>query len=76
MTQNQRILATLSRGLPLTETIARRKLKVQNLSARIHELRQNGNSIYNNNGNYRLGTPSKAIVAAGYEALGGKVFSR
>lgn len=75
-TQNQKLLAAFNRGQTVTESLAARKFGVQNLRARIHELREAGNSIYNNGGSYRLGAPSKAIVAAGYRALGGSAFGR
>lgn len=48
---------------------------------RISELRAEGHAIYTNstkNGKtaYRLGTPSRRMVAAAYAALGGEVFTR
>ena len=48
---------------------------------RISELRSEGFAIYTNstkNGKtaYRLGTPSREMVAAAYAVLGGQVFNR
>jgi predicted ArsR family transcriptional regulator len=48
---------------------------------RISELRSEGHAIYSNstkNGKtaYRLGTPSREMVAAAYAVLGGQAFSR
>jgi predicted ArsR family transcriptional regulator len=48
---------------------------------RISELRAEGHAIYTNqtkNGKtaYRLGTPSRRMVAAAYAALGGQAFTR
>lgn len=48
---------------------------------RISELRSEGHAIYTNqtkNGKtaYRLGTPSRRMVAAAYAALGGQAFTR
>ena len=48
---------------------------------RISELRAEGHAIYTNqtkNGEtaYRLGTPSRRMVAAAYAALGGQAFTR
>ncbi len=74
-TQNERILAALANGHTLTESSAKRFLRVRNLRARVAELRSEGNAIYNNDGAYRLGTPSKAVVAAGYRALGPAAFN-
>jgi len=50
------------------------------ISARVSELRAQGYSIYSNtakNGKtaYRLGTPSRAMVATAYAALGSSVFA-
>lgn len=48
---------------------------------RISELRSEGYAVYTNqtkNGKmaYRLGTPSRRMVAAAYAAMGGEAFSR
>ena len=65
-----------TRGLTVSQ--ARARFGIQNVSARIEELRKEGHAIYlnsriNANGNkvsfYRLGTPTKRIVAAGIMAL-------
>lgn len=50
------------------------------VAARISELRSQGYSIYSNtakNGKtaYRLGRPSKAMVAAAYESRGSEIFA-
>jgi len=50
------------------------------VAARVSELRAQGYSIYSNtakNGKtaYRLGTPSRAMVATAYAALGSSVFA-
>jgi predicted HTH transcriptional regulator len=49
------------------------------IRARIHDLRSEGYAIYNNttkNGKtaYRLGTPSRAMVAAAFRESGSRVF--
>jgi hypothetical protein len=51
------------------------------VSARVSELREQGYAIYNNttkNGKtaYRLGTPSRRMVAAAYAMQGSSIFSR
>ena len=56
----------------LTVAQARAKFGIQNVSARIEELRKEGHCIYTNKkvvdgkkvAYYRLGTPSKALVQA------------
>ena len=62
----------------LTVAQARSRFGIQNVSARVEELRSEGHAIYTNTKTlsdgrrinfYRLGTPSKRVVAAGVEAL-------
>ena len=57
---------------------ARARWGITNVAARINELRQEGNSIYTNTKKlsdgrkitfYRLGTPTKQVIAAGIAAL-------
>jgi len=45
MTQNTKILTFLSKGKPLSVDQARASLKVQNLRARVAELRESGVQI-------------------------------
>jgi hypothetical protein len=55
---------------------AQRRFGITNVTARIDELRQDGNCIYTNTkvvdgkktSYYRLGSPTKALVKAAYEA--------
>ncbi len=62
----------------LTVAQARSRFGIQNVSARVEELRNEGHCIYTNTKTlsdgrrinfYRLGSPSKRVVAAGVEAL-------
>lgn len=80
MTQNERIINYLSTGRTLTSAQARSRFGVRNLRARVNDLRNDGFCVYTNrNGNtvaYRMGTPSRAIVAAAYRQAGSTVFSR
>jgi hypothetical protein len=51
------------------------------IRSRVSELRSEGHAIYSNickNGKlaYRLGTPSRKMVAAAYATMGGDAFSR
>lgn len=81
MTTKQKVLAYLSKkGTYNTLTAAKMQslFGVKNPSALINELRKEGHAIYLNtrtlaNGDkvsfYRLGTPTKRIVAAGIMAL-------
>lgn len=81
MSAKQKVLAYLSKeGSYNTLTAAKMQsvFGIKNPSATINELRNDGNAIYlntriNSNGDkvsfYRLGTPTKRMVAAGIFAL-------
>ena len=81
MSAKQKVLSYLTKDSEyntLTAAQMRAKFGVQNASATINELRKEGHAIYlnsriNANGDkvsfYRLGTPTKRIVAAGIMAL-------
>lgn len=79
MTQNERIINWLSDGRSITSRQAS-TWGVKRLASRIHELRNQGYSIYtntNSNGttSYRLGRPSRAMVAAAYRTAGSTLFT-
>lgn len=81
MNVKEKILKFLSKDSTyntLTVAQARARFHIQNVTARIDELRKEGHSIYTNkkhlgNGRvitfYRLGQPTKQVVAAGFAAL-------
>ena len=73
-----KVLTALQSGERLTESAARKRFGVGNLSAEVSRLRQAGFAVYANKrtaGNhvevteYRLGTPSRRLIAAGYRAM-------
>jgi predicted transcriptional regulator len=73
-----RILAALKTGRDLTANQIRSRFGIENVSARISELRKSGYAVYLNtkrtyNGNviraYRLGTPTRRTIAAGLAFL-------
>jgi hypothetical protein len=77
-TKTQRFLAGLQTGRDFTEGQIRSQFGIANPSATASALRFQGHAVYANrvtlsNGTkavtYRLGTPSRAVVAAGYRAL-------
>lgn len=77
-TKSERVLAHLQTGRDLTEGQARQRFGIGNMSAEATRFRARGFAVYRNrktlsNGNrvatYRLGTPTRAVVAAGYRAL-------
>lgn len=73
-----KVFRALQAGERLTESAARKRFGVGNLRAEVSRIRQSGFAVYANQrkaGNgvvvteYRLGTPSRRLVAAGYKAL-------
>lgn len=79
MTNTARVLNALQNGAQLTGKQISARFGVANARATIHTLRTEGYPIYLNKRvdtkgrvkhKYRLGTPSKAVIAAGYRALG------
>lgn len=67
MTNSERILNALADGKNQTAAQLQRATRVANVSATISDLRKQGYCIYTNKvrgeNAYRLGTPSKAMVA-------------
>jgi len=77
-TKSSKLLATLKTGERLTEAQIRARFGLKNPRATVNSLRLKGYAIYANlhkdtNGRqttkYRLGTPTRAVVAAGYRAM-------
>lgn len=72
-----KILSALQTGESFTSKQLAKKAKTStvNVSRRVHDLRFEGNMIYANptgkNGtvSYRIGTPTKAVIAAGLRAV-------
>lgn len=76
--QNQKLIDFLNGGNTVTNEVARRKLGIRNLRARITELRNAGVCVFtkrtNKGTSYVLGQPTPSIVAAAYNAVGSSVF--
>ena len=78
-TQASKVATALSNGAELTAKQIRSRYGVGNVRAVISQLRSEGYSIYLNKrvssydgetySKYRLGSPTRATVAAGYAAL-------
>ncbi len=79
LSAKQKMLAALKQTEgynTFTTKQAQRRFGIQNVSARIEELRKEGNCIYTNTkvvdgqkvAYYRLGTPSKSLVQAALSA--------
>jgi predicted transcriptional regulator len=78
MTKQDRVLNALKEGAELTSAEIKKRFKAGNPAAVIQALRFAGYSIYLNSKKdargkkshvYRLGTPSRKVIAAGYKAL-------
>lgn len=76
MTETARIsklAQALTNGAELTSAQISKVFEIANPTAAITQLRSEGYAIYYNaNGTYRLGTPTRRMVAAGYAALGAR----
>ena len=78
-TQTQRVINALQNGVELTAKQITARYGVKNVRAVISKLRSEGYAIFLNKRvstfdgetylKYRLGTPTRATVAAGYAAL-------
>ena len=78
-TQTARVAAALENGAELTAKQISSRYGVKNVRAVISQLRSEGLSIYLNKRvssfdgesymKYMIGTPTKAVIAAGYKAL-------
>jgi hypothetical protein len=73
-----KLYSVLKSGETITASEAKKRFGIGNISAEASRLRQAGYAVYANKrtaGNhvevteYRLGTPSRAVVAAGYKAM-------
>ena len=75
ISKTQKVLNLLNSGAEVTWKTLRQKFDLRSPTSMIGKLRNQGVMIYTNktsNGvSYRVGTPSKAIIAAGQKALFG-----
>ena len=83
MTNTARVLEVLEAGEALTAKQIGARFKIANPRATISALRSEGYAIYLNQhkdtkgrvtSKYRLGKPTRKIVAAGYKALGAEAY--
>jgi hypothetical protein len=77
-TKTYRLFYALQTGERITASQASKRFGIKNVSAEVSRIRQNGFSVYADQrvaGNgvrvteYRLGTPSRRLIAAGYKAI-------
>ena len=71
-----RFLNAMLRGASVSWTDAQNKYNLKSPRSVVYKLREDGHCVYINKSStgtsYRIGTPSKAIVAAGLMALEGQ----
>ena len=69
LTKKQKVLNLLSKGNPVSWTALRNKFDLTSPRAMVDQLRTEGHMVYinqtSNGTSYRLGTPTKSILAAG-----------
>jgi hypothetical protein len=79
LTKTQKVLNLLSKGKPVSWKTLRDRFELATPRAMVDKLRSQGNMIYINKTaqgtSYRLGTPSKAIIAAGIQKLYGTKYA-
>lgn len=82
VTKQSRLLEAFQKGEELTAAQISARFGVKNPTATVSDLRYMGFAIYANqhvdtkgrvSTKYRLGTPSRAVIAAGYRALASQV---
>jgi hypothetical protein len=77
--QTELVLKALQSGQRLTQKEAQSRFGVKALAARVSELRSEGYAIYTNRTakgtSYRLGRPSREMVALAYAVEGNRIFS-
>lgn len=79
LANSTKFLNALLRGESVTWNEARTSFNLQRPRAVVEKLREDGHCVYINKTStgtsYRIGTPSKAIIAAGLKALDGAVYA-
>jgi hypothetical protein len=77
-TKTFKLFTALSNGDKISASQAQKRFGIKNISAEVSRVRQAGYAVYANsrkavNGvqvtEYRIGTPSRRLVAAGYKAM-------
>ena len=75
LTKKEKVLNLLSTGRPVTWASLRKRFDLTSPRAMIDQLRTEGHMVYINTTptgtSYRLGKPTKSIIAAGVKALYG-----
>ena len=73
LTKKQKVLNLLSKGRPVTWTSLRKRFDLTSPRAMVDQLRTEGHMVYINESaggtSYRLGKPTKSIIAAGVDKV-------
>lgn len=82
-TKQQKLLTALQNGSEISTNQAISRFGFESpssVTSAVRNLRESGHPVYTNKVNdttkYRIGTPRRAVVAAGYRVLGSAAFSR
>jgi len=79
LSKTQKVLNLLSKGEPVSWKTLRTRFDLMSPRAMVDKLREQGHMIYINKGvkgtSYRIGTPTRAIIAAGIKKLYGTDYS-
>tara|TARA_B110000285_G_C15125781_1_gene620159 strand:+ start:878 stop:1168 length:291 start_codon:yes stop_codon:yes gene_type:complete len=79
LSKTQKVLNLLNKGEAVSWTVLRNKFDLMSPRAMVDKLRSEGNMIYINKStkgtSYRIGSPTKAIIAAGITKLYGTPFA-
>jgi len=79
LANSTKFLNALLRGDNVTWTEAQNKYKLSKPRAVVDKIREEGHCVYINKNKsgtyYRIGTPSKALIAAGFAALEPSVYA-
>jgi len=77
-TKTHKLLTALQTGESISASQAQKRFSIKNMTAEVSRIRQAGYAVYANprkaaNGvqvtEYRIGKPSRALIAAGYKAM-------
>ena len=77
--KTKKVMSLLEQGKPVTWKTLRNRFDLRSPRAMVDKLRSRGNMVYINKGSkgtsYRLGEPSRAIIAAGITKLYGPLYA-
>lgn len=74
MTKTEKLLSVLQSGTTLSATAITKLTGLQNPRQAVADLRRAGHCVYTNKDGYRLGTPTKRMVALANHVAGAAVF--